>query len=213
VSYSIIAYLVFLPLMMVFIAWPVYPLSKAFLAGVASVRDPSHRVTPQSPWYFFDPHWQKIRKSAIRRAVILAAIYASIYLVPIIGVIPSEFSDIESWIPLFMMIVNGLASFASYVILAIAFAFRWSPRFTTPGGLTCSAIVGAWFVVMLVGVVLQPVLYALPMAMGSEWGYLMFSGFQFLNSFIRLAVACWVLRWIIRRTRLPGNDAWFRMEE
>lgn len=31
-----------------------FPLGSAYLEGIRSARDPSHRLTPRSPWFFFD---------------------------------------------------------------------------------------------------------------------------------------------------------------
>ena len=44
-------------IVLVFAVLPVafaLPLNSAFLAGIASARDPGHRLTPRSPWFFFD---------------------------------------------------------------------------------------------------------------------------------------------------------------
>lgn len=107
----------------------VHPFSKAFIAGIASARDPEHRLTPQSPWYFFDLCWQRVmRRTIAGQAVAYLSIFLALCLIPFESFgLPSMSAAVSLF---FILIMLG------WTFAALSIAFYWAPKISSPIALT-----------------------------------------------------------------------------
>lgn len=120
----------------------VYPFSRAFIAGVESARDPGHQLTPQSPWYFFDPYCRKVYERLLQRELRIVGIVFAI-----LSAVVALYSG--SWMGgIYFFAIAGPATL-SWFFTAITVVFFLSPRFTSPVVLTCVGLLAGTISIFL----------------------------------------------------------------
>lgn len=128
-------YILFLPIIHVLLtiisAIFVYPFSKAFIVGIASARNPSHRLTPRSAWYFFDPYWKQA-------FALVCNIHIPIVLIMV--VLMSLFSGGATGVVIVCLVLLLLILFGS-IAFALLAAFQLSPRFSSAAALTALSVI------------------------------------------------------------------------
>ncbi len=109
--------------------WAVgYFYARALLASLASVRDEQHRLTLESPWFFFDAAFKPRQRRVV--LAVLGSIFAGTFLLPMIFY-PGKwlyFLTTYAWLDL-LTIFFAEVGLAGFTLAGIAW---WAPRVNDP---------------------------------------------------------------------------------
>lgn len=119
-TFSLPSVLLLLSVPLLYAAMLITP-SRAFIRGLAAARDPGARVTPQSPWYFFDPVFR-------RRVRIWRWLLPTSLILFSIGF----FAALDGFNGILIITITSIGMFASILLAQAVLIFwahlLWAPR-------------------------------------------------------------------------------------
>ena len=127
------------------------PLAQAFVRGVASARDPRHRVVPQSPWFFFDRAYSGRRFT--RWFVIWRPTLGILFALMVVLQFVNSKLPFSVW-NLFFIVGALLSVFVGSWFIAKASFYYWAPRcaklwtLSVIGGLSAIFVYITFFIVI-----------------------------------------------------------------
>jgi len=180
----------------------VYPVSRAFLAGLASVRHEAHRMKLETPWYFFDPHWRREVTVCGPRACLCAFAMVMFQLFPFYTGLVAGWDE-----TLYMThtALGAVAVFISASILALGFCFMLAPRFASPRALTAVGVALGIIAYQVVSVALNFLLDFAPYSESGAWTR------AFASLPLAIIIVSGIVASMIRAIRRPGRESWFRL--
>lgn len=181
----------------------VYPMSRAFLDGMASARHEAHRMTLETPWYFFDPPWRREVTVCGPRACLCAFAMVMFQLFPFYtGLVAGR----DETLYMTYTALGAVTVFISASILAVGFCFMLAPRFASSWALTAVGAALGIIAYQVVGVAMNFVLDFAPYSEADAWT----RAFAYLP--LGIIIAAVILVSMIRAIRRPGRESWFRLE-
>jgi len=114
-----------------------YLYARAMLRGLASARDQQHRLTPRSPWFYFDREYASTaRRIKFASLPCLAGSISAPWFLP-----NMYFGGIESlWVP-----VAYLLDWIPVLGLTLALIVLFAPSFRSPLGLAVAGLIMGYF--------------------------------------------------------------------
>jgi len=180
------------------------PLGGAYLEGIRSARDPAHRLTPRSAWFFFDRVVEG-RLRGWRRAWIGAYLLALLVPALIVFIEPAFWADGLTWanIGICVMYANiGLSA----ALLIYASLLLLAPRFDSRRWLMAACLAPALFV-------LSPILFAASIVFYRAFSNAHAHALEvFTFGFVFFPVQILVLALALRYWVRARGDHWFRIE-
>lgn len=156
---------------------------KAMLHGIAAARDLNHRVTPQSPWFYFDGEFKpRMRRFAIGMGIFLLG-WTIFTAIPTFA--------ISGWdIPAILLPPFAFLGLTGFILAGVTW---WAPRVNN---LAALAALGS-----LHGTILEMLKGVMRFTFGGNWTLFI----------LIMGVGAYIFAW--RHVRRKLNREWFRFDE